>query len=488
MKIQKIFKIFLLLVLIGTMTKAQTFQTVVEVQEQCGQLSFMSNQEAEIAVDLILEQFSLTRTFVIQECPDIKNAIAKIVQVSPNYKERYIFYDPDFLDQADGSAKSKWGAYFILAHEIAHHLNGDSLDGMGSLPSYEIKADFFAGTALGLLGASLDEAQRAIETLITYEKATATHPAKSDRLDAIKRGWNIAKKGKNRSSKQEITRQVVNVKAGNNIEVFDLNKKKAEEFHRKAIASYDKKNFLVAAENELKAYQFSGQNLEYLAWAATFYIADNKYDIGFEYLLIIIKKNYKGLAENSINTVNEQIGLLYFDKGQIDDAIRFFEIIKTQRNNDVNVYNNLASAYIKKGDGNKALEYALIAAKLRPKKVYAKYDLGTSFFNLGQDKEAIKFLRQAIDAGKDDLKNYSTVHNAYLNLSLVYWNIANKTITEINALNNTTESQSKYKTLKAKMDDNFQKSIAVLEEGVRTYPNAQGLRTRLNKFKAAVPK
>ena len=53
---------------------------------------------------------------------------------------------------------------------------------------WELEADEFSGFVLGRMGSSLKEAQSAIATL-KYEKATSTHPAKANRMKAIKKGW-----------------------------------------------------------------------------------------------------------------------------------------------------------------------------------------------------------------------------------------------------------------------------------------------------------
>jgi hypothetical protein len=55
----------------------------------------------------------------------------------------------------------------------------------------ELEADEFSGFVLQKLGASLEEAQAAM-SLIGSEKASRTHPAKSDRLSSIAMGWNEA--------------------------------------------------------------------------------------------------------------------------------------------------------------------------------------------------------------------------------------------------------------------------------------------------------
>ena len=174
------------------LTTAQNYQTVEEVNNTCSQLGFSGNEDAEIAVDAILDKIGLFRNFTIQECPNINNAVAKIIETAGGVKERYILYDSEFFSKMDDKANNKWAAISILAHEIGHHLNGHALNNTGSNYKFELEADYFSGSALAKMGATLEEAQSAIQTL-RYEKATSTHPAKADRLKVIEKGWKKAK-------------------------------------------------------------------------------------------------------------------------------------------------------------------------------------------------------------------------------------------------------------------------------------------------------
>lgn len=187
-------RIILLLSIISIVNSiyAQNYQTVEEVNTACSQLGFAGDEDAEIAVDRILDQIGLFRNFTIQECPDINNAVAKNIEISPGHKERYILYDASFFKSMDDKANSDWAAISILAHEIGHHLNGHALNDEGSNHQWELEADYFSGISLAKMGASLEEAQSAIKTL-KYEKSTRTHPAKIDRLNEIERGWNKGK-------------------------------------------------------------------------------------------------------------------------------------------------------------------------------------------------------------------------------------------------------------------------------------------------------
>jgi len=178
--------LFLLLALQGV--NAQNYQTVEDINDACAALGFSGNDEAEITVDRILEQIGLTRNFILQECPEINNAVAINIEVGSGKKERFILYDNSFFNRINDKANNDWAAISVLAHEIGHHLNGHALNNKGSNHKWELEADYSSGFYLAKMGATLEEAQSAIKTL-KYEKATSTHPAKIDRLNEIEKGW-----------------------------------------------------------------------------------------------------------------------------------------------------------------------------------------------------------------------------------------------------------------------------------------------------------
>ena len=191
--------VILLTVLSVHLTISQNFQTVEEINDACATLGFTSNEDAEIAVDEMMEIIGLQKNFTIQECPNINNAIAKNIKNSSGNMVRYILYDNDFFSRMDAKAGNDWAAISILAHEIGHHLNGHALNNEGSNHEFELDADYFSGLILSKMGANLQEAQSAIQTL-RYEKATSTHPAKIDRLNEIEKGWTKGNNYNNRTN------------------------------------------------------------------------------------------------------------------------------------------------------------------------------------------------------------------------------------------------------------------------------------------------
>jgi len=147
--------------------------------------SFNSSEDAEKIISRIMEVLGLQESFKVKT-GNIPNVEADI-----RHHQRYIIYNPDFVNQVNKAAKSKWASIFIIAHEIGHHLNGHTLKATKSQPELELEADEFGGFVLCKMGASLEEAQLVMHFIATME-ASKTHPGRIDRLTAIEKGWDKA--------------------------------------------------------------------------------------------------------------------------------------------------------------------------------------------------------------------------------------------------------------------------------------------------------
>ena len=153
----------------------------------CGMLGFKSRPVAIKAVNEIVRRSGLKQNFYVMECPNIDNCFAAVRE-----GERLIVYDAAFMRKVNGLTNTDWGAMSILAHEIGHHLQGHTLQTGGSEQAKEIEADEFSGFVMYQLGATLEEAQSAIRKLTT-DYDSGTHPPRSQRLGAIKRGFDNAR-------------------------------------------------------------------------------------------------------------------------------------------------------------------------------------------------------------------------------------------------------------------------------------------------------
>ena len=147
--------------------------------------SYTSVSEAKTMISDIISVIGLKPNFEVMPA-NIDNAAAVVYM-----NKRYILYNPDFINRLNTAAGNKWASISILAHEIGHHLNGHTIENIGSEPEKELEADEFSGFVLRRMGATLAEAQAAMKIAGNYKKSL-THPEQSDRLIAIAKGWNTA--------------------------------------------------------------------------------------------------------------------------------------------------------------------------------------------------------------------------------------------------------------------------------------------------------
>jgi hypothetical protein len=176
-------------ILISTVAKAQ-FDTSwnVTTNDSTKRIivsNFASVTEARSVIDEIISVMNLKVNFEVREA-NVPNAGAVFYN-----NKRYILYNPVFIKQIDRAAKTDWASISILAHEIGHHVLGHTFKPGGNSYQQELDADQFSGVVLKKMGATLEEAQVAMN-MIASDRASATHPAKAYRLDAIAKGWNSA--------------------------------------------------------------------------------------------------------------------------------------------------------------------------------------------------------------------------------------------------------------------------------------------------------
>ena len=153
---------------------------------------YTPSNEAQQIISRITSVMGLEQNFTIKAA-NVNNALATV-----EGDERYILYNTAFLEKIKSGSGTYWAAYCVLAHEIGHHLNFHKFSETDPQrrKRMELKADFFAGSTLQKMGASLEEAQAGIETF-SLSSESNTHPPKSARLEAVASGWKQAKEGVN---------------------------------------------------------------------------------------------------------------------------------------------------------------------------------------------------------------------------------------------------------------------------------------------------
>jgi Peptidase family M48 len=156
--------------------------------------SFKSVYEAADIVKNMLDSIKWKENFTLQEQNGINNAYATIIR-----NKRWIVYDNHFLENLDAHAATKWASISVLAHEMGHHYYNHVVSGKGSTIPTEIEADAFSGYVMNKQGATLAQSIAAMQA-IASDKASATHPAKKDRIASITRGWNMGNNEKGNNS------------------------------------------------------------------------------------------------------------------------------------------------------------------------------------------------------------------------------------------------------------------------------------------------
>ena len=149
--------------------------------------TYDASAEAKQIVEQVMSANVLPQNFIVKSA-DCNNALATTIG-----KQRFILYNTTFLENFKKDANTHWAAFCVLAHEIGHHLSNHDLEETDPAvrKRYELEADRFAGGILFRLGASLEEAQAGINTF-SSDNASATHPPKRARLEALAVGWKQA--------------------------------------------------------------------------------------------------------------------------------------------------------------------------------------------------------------------------------------------------------------------------------------------------------
>ena len=190
-------KLFILLLFIPLVSFGQTKDGIeLCLAAQKYSKSFITDTEAENALDRILSVIGASKNFTLQSCDEINNALAITYRGN-----RYILYDKKFM-QLITQYSNNWSNMFILAHEVGHHINGHTRDvalnssllnetSLSKQRQEELEADKFAGFVLAKLGAPLNQTLSAINLISPDgDDRYSTHPNKNKRIEAVRIGYN----------------------------------------------------------------------------------------------------------------------------------------------------------------------------------------------------------------------------------------------------------------------------------------------------------
>lgn len=162
--------LYLLLFMAPVLAKTQDYRTATS--------DFATVEDAAAVAQQIVKASGMKINFMIAE-GRVPNAAAVLVR-----GQRFILYNPNFMQALNRKAGTDWAAVSVLAHEIGHHLYGT-----GTTMASEEKADEFSGFVLERMGASLEEAQAALSVLPAHA-SSSVHAVPADRMGFVEDGWN----------------------------------------------------------------------------------------------------------------------------------------------------------------------------------------------------------------------------------------------------------------------------------------------------------
>lgn len=183
--------------------------------------SFDSDIDADNALKRIMKLTGLPANFEIRAA-SVDNACAVIKCDDEGNCNRYILYNQEFMEKVKDQTKTNFSELAILAHEIAHHLSGHTLENSGNSYDMELESDKFAGYILFKLGASIEETKKTYSTL--SGAGSTTHPPRAARIAALKNGWYDAKRN---------GEQVVSIKEGTKEEKVNVSNSKPKVVSKK---------------------------------------------------------------------------------------------------------------------------------------------------------------------------------------------------------------------------------------------------------------
>lgn len=150
-----------------------------------------SNEQAKEILKEIISAAGVRPQTIEIRAAEVDNAWAcENEEANGNFK-RYILYNPTWLNNLISEVGTEWTARAILAHEVGHHKKAHMLFLRGEAScaaEFELEADEVAGEALAKLKATLEEAQAAFEK-ISDDESDECYPSRSERLAAVKKGW-----------------------------------------------------------------------------------------------------------------------------------------------------------------------------------------------------------------------------------------------------------------------------------------------------------
>ncbi|MHC6202498.1 tetratricopeptide repeat protein [Breznakiellaceae bacterium SP9] len=146
------------------------------------------------------------------------------------------------------------------------------------------------------------------------------------------------------------------------------------------------------------------------------YFMDQSWEKAYKVYQILVELAQSGQGQGQgLNAfeVSFRMGMSALKIGNANEAYRGFNMARTIRPNDFEANYNLGALEFDRKNYERAAQLLQVAAKIDPEHPATLRLLGHSFFRLKKAKEAMAFIRKAIDLAPDDKESLFTLAECY---------------------------------------------------------------------------
>lgn len=367
-----------------------------------GKKDFVSNSDADKALNLILSTIGASKRFILRECASINNACAT------TYKGvRYVFYNDRFMDDIVNMSDN-WSNLSILAHEVGHHINGHTLEvllytsdvvkevSLSESRKQELEADEFSGFVMAKLGATKEQALKVMRIISSDEDDTnSTHPSKSKRLAAITRGYNNGK-SQSKTTTQTVYKDKVVYKdkivyQTKTDTIYVTPTKNYEDYFYQGIEEYYNNDLNAAIASFLHSVNDNNRFVPALNNLGLAYNDLKQYDTSISYFTKALN-----VDSNRIGVIKNR-AIAYYNNDQYQEAINDCSLALKYSNDDYELFKIRGGSYFNTNQFDLAIKDFELVLSMNDSDAHTLYQLGVLNGIKGKLKKSIEYLSKAID-------------------------------------------------------------------------------------------